>query len=84
MPITTGRITVGTTATQIVPANSRSKITVTTTQAIPVYCGPAGVTVSNGQLIPGVVGASETFDTSAAIFGVVDTGTVVVTFAEIT
>lgn len=84
MPIFTGRVTIGTTATQIVPANSRAKVTVTTTQAVPVYCGAAGVTVGNGQLIPGVVGASETFDTSAAIFGVVDTGTVVVTYAEIT
>lgn len=83
MPISTGQVTVGTVATQIVPATSRQRVTITNTQAVPVYCGSASVTTGTGQLIPAVVGASETFDTSAAVYGVVATGTVVVTYAEI-
>lgn len=84
MALWTTQVTVGTSATQIVPTSTRNKVTITNTTTTPVYIGGDNtVTTSTGQLIPGVVGASETYETSTDIWGIVATGTTVVTLAQI-
>jgi len=75
------QVSVGNTATLILaartgaPGTGRLAATVTNIGTIDVYVGGGGVTTGTGQLLPGVKGASLTIPTTAAIYGVVATGT---------
>lgn len=82
------QVSVGSTATSILSARTgvagtgRVSATVTNTTTTAIYLGGAGVTTSTGQLLPGIVGASVTINTTAAIFGIVATGSATVTALE--
>ena len=81
--LATAQVSVATTNTQIAAARAtRNSITVTNTGTTAVYVGNTGVTTSTGMLLPGVVGASITIPTTAALFGVVGTGTQTVAVLE--
>jgi hypothetical protein len=69
--LATSQVTVGTGATQIVPARSgRRAVTIQNNGTGAFYVGVTGLTVANGYLVPGVVGASVTIPTQAAVFGI--------------
>lgn len=82
--IATSQVSVGTSATQIVPARSgRLAVTITMAGGGDVFVGATGVTVANGSLLLGVKGSSVTIPTQAAVFGigaVAQTVTVLETF----
>lgn len=81
--IATNQVSVALTATQIVPARSgRGNITITNTGTNPVYIGVTGVTPATGHLIPGVVGASFSFPTQSAVFGIATGTAQTVTYLE--
>jgi hypothetical protein len=91
LPVTIGagtnfvssQVTVAATATPVVAArNGRSAVTITNTGTTDVFCGPVGVTIANGDLIAGVKGTSKSYQTSGAIYCVVDTGTQLVSVTE--
>ncbi len=74
--LATSQVTANSTATQLAAARpTRGAITVQNLGTTPVYVGPAGVTAANGLLLPGVVGATVTIPTTAAVFGIASTGT---------
>lgn len=69
--ILTGQISVGTTATLIAAARAnRQKIGVTVTTAVQCSFGPAGVTLSSGWPLAAVAYAADSWDTSAALYGI--------------
>lgn len=69
--IATSQITVGTTNTQIVAARAgRMSVTIENLGTGAFYVGVTGVTVANGYLVPGVLGATVTIPTQAAVFGI--------------
>lgn len=79
----TGQVTVGTTATLIVPARPyRNSVTVILKEAVACHVGPAGVTAANGAFLPGVIGASMTLPYSGAIYMVSTGATCNVSFME--
>lgn len=78
-----GQISVATTSTLIAAARStRNTITVVNHGTTPVYLGNTGVTTGTGFLLPGVLGASMSIETTAALYGVVGTGTQTVSYLE--
>lgn len=69
--IATGQVLVGTTATLIAAARTlRQRITVTVTTAVGCAFGNSGVTLTTGYPLAAVAGASDTTDTTAALYGV--------------
>jgi len=69
--IATGQVSVGTTATLIAAARAtRTRITVAVTTAVACSYGNAGVTLTTGYPLTAVAGASDTTDTTAALYGV--------------
>lgn len=69
--IATAQVTVGTTNTQIVAARAgRMAVTIENLGTGAFYVGVTGVTVGNGYLVPGVLGATVTIPTQAAVFGI--------------
>lgn len=79
----TGQETVATTATVIAPARpGRKTITIANSGTTDVYIGGAAVTTSTGFLLTGTKGAGFTVDTEAAVYGIVGSGTQVVSFLE--
>lgn len=69
--INTGQVTVGTGATLIAAVNpNRGTITIVNLGTGALYVGNSNVTVATGQLLPGVVGASVTINSTAAIYGI--------------
>lgn len=69
--IATGQVSVGTTATLIAAARTlRQRITVTVTTAVGCAFGNSGVTLTTGYPLAAVAGASDTTDTTAALYGV--------------
>lgn len=69
--IATSQVTVGVASTQIVPARSgRMAVTIENLGTGAFYVGVTGLTTANGYLVPGVVGASVTIPTQAAVFGI--------------
>lgn len=69
--IATSQVSVGTSATQIVPARSgRLAVTITMVGSGDVFVGASGVTVANGSLLLGSKGSSITIPTQAAVFGI--------------
>ena len=82
------QVSVAATATSILaartgaPGTGRASATITNTTTTAIFIGGSGVTTSTGTLLPGIVGASITINTTAAIFGIVATGTATVTALE--
>lgn len=76
------QVTIATTATQIVPAHTRGSVTFINHGTTDVFIGGSGVTILNGGLLPGVKGASFTLNNSAAIYGIVGSGTQIVSYVE--
>lgn len=69
--LATAQVSVGTSATQIVPARAgRLAVTITMVGSGDIFLGIAGVTVANGALLVGTKGASVTIPTQAAVFGI--------------
>lgn len=82
--VATAQVSVASTATLVAAARAgRGAVIVTNLGAVAVYLGAAGVTTTTGTLLPGVVGASVTIPTSAAVYGVDATGTQAVSVAEV-
>ena len=65
-----------------VPGTGRVSVTITNTTTTAIYIGGSGVTTSTGALLPGIVGASLTLNTTAAVYGIVATGSATVTEIE--
>lgn len=81
--VANGQTSVATTNTQIVAARTgRGRVTITNLGTTDVFIGATGVTTTTGQLLAGTKGASITLHTSAAIFGIVGTGTQSVSYIE--
>lgn len=82
--IQTGQVAVTGTATQIVPAySSRSGISIENTGTVDVYIGEnANVTVLTGYLLPGTKGASVSFSTTGAVYGITSGASATVAFLE--
>lgn len=81
--VATGQVSVGTSATQIVAARAgRRNVCVTNTGTTVVYLGAGAVTTATGDYLTGVAGTKACYDTQAAIFGVVGTGTQAVSYVE--
>jgi predicted S18 family serine protease len=79
----TSQATVGATPTLIITQRpGRDTVVIENTGTTPVYLGNAGVTVSNGLLLPGVVGASVAIETTDVVYGIVASGTQVVAVVE--
>lgn len=80
---TPAQVSVASTATLIAAQRTtRQLISIVNTTTTAIYIGGSGVTTTTGQLLPGVVGASITVPTTAALYGIVATGTATVTEAE--
>jgi len=88
--IVTNQVSVGTTVggTQIIAARTgvagtgRISATVCNTSTTDVWVGASGLTTATGQLLDGIKGACITLNTTAAIFGIVGSGTETVSFSE--
>jgi len=79
----TTQVSAGTSATQLVGARAgRFGVVITNTGTTPLFVGNSGVTTATGALLPGVVGASKTIPFVGAIFGVVSSGSQIVTVEE--
>lgn len=87
--VSTNQITVGATATLIVPARTglagsgRVSTTIVNPGATNIYIGGSGVTTSTGMLLPGISGANMTLTTTAAIYGIVASSTATVSEFEL-
>jgi hypothetical protein len=82
------QVSCASTATSILAARTgvagtgRVSATITNTTTTAIYIGGSGVTTGTGSLLPGIVGASLTINTTAAIDCIVTTGTATVTALE--
>ncbi len=82
----TNQVTVqSTSATLIVAKNTgRKAVVITNLGTVAVYIGPnASVTTSNGQLLPGVVGASLSIPSTSAVWGIAASSTQAVSFLDV-
>lgn len=80
--IATGQVSVGTSPTLIVAARpGRQEVTVTPTASTVFYVGATGVTTTTGLYVP--AGQSVTIKTGAAVYGVVASGTLLVSEIEL-
>jgi hypothetical protein len=81
--VVSGQVSVGTTATQIVAARAgRHRVTISSTGGAVLFVGPSGVTIANGVYIANAAGSAITLETAAAVFGVIGTGTMTVSYIE--
>lgn len=81
--VNTAQVSVGTTATLIAPANpGRESVTIIQEGSGLVRLGGPGVTALNGVPLPGVPYSSFTIDGDAAIYGIVASGTELVSYLE--
>jgi hypothetical protein len=84
----TAQVSCGSTATSLVSARTgvsgtgRVSVTATNTTTTAVYIGASGVTTSTGALLPGIVGASLTLNTTAQLYCIVATGSATVSEIE--
>lgn len=84
-----GAISVGVVATLIKAGTSRRAIIIRNNGARPVFIGGSGVTTANGMPLnpnptAGLAGDSITLEGSAAVYGIVGSGTVEVRYIELT
>jgi hypothetical protein len=83
--LATGQVSVDTTAggKQIAAARStRRTITVVNHGTTDVYVGSSGVSTSTGVLLLGTKGAAVTLCTTAAVYGIVGSGTQTISYFE--
>lgn len=81
--ITTGQVTIGATATQIVPSRAgRRAVTITNGGTTDVMVGGVAVTTGTGSMLTGTKGSSMTIPTSSALYGIVGTGTQSISYLE--
>jgi hypothetical protein len=79
----TNQATITTSAAVVVPANaSRRSVTIVGIGTTDAYLGVVGVTTGTGVLLVGVKGAAMTIETAAAIYGIVASGTQVISYIE--
>lgn len=65
-----------------VSGTGRVSVTITNTTTTALYLGGSGVTTSTGTLLPGIVGASVTINTTAAVYGISSGSSATVTAFE--
>ncbi len=81
-------VSVSGTATLIVAARTgvsgvgRIQVLITNTTTTPIYIGDSGVATTTGILLPGSVGATTSLSTTAALYGIVASGSATVTEME--
>lgn len=79
----TGQQALSGTAAEIVAIRlTRTTVTIVNLSTTDVYIGDSGVTTSTGQLLLGTKGSAVTLATTAAVYGIVATGTPSVSFEE--
>lgn len=80
--LSTGQVSVGTTATKICDAapGARQTITIVNDSTVDVFLGGSGVTTSTGVLLAGTKGQTLTLSFSGALYGIVGTGTETVSY----
>lgn len=79
----TAQATIGATATLIVAQRrGRDTVTIENHGTTPVYIGRSNVTTTTGILLPGVLGASISIETTDPIYGIVASGTQAVSCIE--
>jgi hypothetical protein len=82
--IATNQVSIGTSATQVVPVNAtRRGVSITNLGTTDVWVGAAGVTTATGDLLAGSKGASVFIPTTAAVYAIVGIGTQAVSFMEV-
>lgn len=83
-PFSTGQASLNGTASVIVAANaSREEVTITNTGTTDVYLVEnSSGTTSTGHLLTGTKGASVTFSTTGAVYGVTGGGAATVTYLQ--
>ena len=81
----TKQVTITTSATVIVPANSsRRGVIITNTGTTDVYIGKDNaLTTSIGDLLAGVKGAFVSIPTTSQVYGIVGSGSQVVSYMEV-
>ena len=80
----TGQVSVANTATAIVAARAgRRAVMIINNGATDVSIGGSSVTTSNGLLLTGTAGAAVSIPTTAAVYGIVGTGTQTVSYIEV-
>jgi len=81
--IATGQASVTSGGNVVVPARAdRKRVTIVNLGTTAVTLGPSGVTTANGVLLAGVVGQTLTFETAAAIYGIVASTSQTVSYIE--
>lgn len=81
--IASGQVSVGTTATQIVAANtSRIRLLIVQHGTTDVYLGGSTVSTTTGLLLAGTKGNQIVLRTTAAVYGIVGAGSQTVSFIE--
>lgn len=81
--IATNQVTVTTAATLIVAARAgRQSVVILNEGTTDVRIGGSGVTTATGALLTGVKGAGLVIDSAAAVYGIVASGTQVVSYLE--
>lgn len=82
--IATGQVSCSTTATLIAAARTgRQKLIFNSTAATAFYYGASGVTTTTGVYVAASAGASTSLDTAAAVYCIVPTGTLTLSYAEL-
>lgn len=80
----TNQVSITTSATLIVAARTtRRSVTVTNLGTTAIYIGPSGVTTTTGSLLIGTAGAAISIPTTAAVYGIVSSGTQSVSYIEV-
>lgn len=78
----TGQVSIGSSATLIIAANTRQGVLITNpSSTVTVYIGGSGVTTGNGQIL--TPGSSITIPVVSALYGIVATGTQTVSYVEV-
>lgn len=81
--IATDQVSVTTSSASLVASRAtRRSVTIVNHGTTAVYLKGGTVTTSNGVLLPGVIGAAITFNTTSAIHGIVASGTQTVSYVE--
>jgi hypothetical protein len=79
----TGQVTIGTTPTLINSAElSRDEIILINMSAVQVFIGNSAVTPTTGVLLNGVIGAELDLPFTDALYGIVASGTALVSFID--
>lgn len=78
----TGQVSIGSSATLIIAANTRQGVLITNpSSTVTVYVGGSGVTTGNGQIIPPL--QSITVPVVSALYGIVATSTQTISYLEV-